>query len=123
MSICPACGNQNPNGAAFCSVCGSQLSAAYTPPPQPAQSPEPDLTFVAATGEKKHPSSPKDKGTAILLVIFLGFLGAHRFYAGKPGTAILMLITLGGAGIWILVDFVRIISNSFLDGNGFVLDT
>ena len=49
---------------------------------------------------------------AILLCFFLGALGAHRFYVGKIGTGILMLLTLGGLGIWALIDFVNIASGT-----------
>ncbi|MDR2352134.1 MAG: TM2 domain-containing protein [Deltaproteobacteria bacterium] len=58
----------------------------------------------------------------MLLVMFLGFLGVHRFYVGKVGTGILMLITLGGVGIWALIDFIMILNNNFKDNNGFVLN-
>jgi TM2 domain-containing membrane protein YozV len=54
----------------------------------------------------------------ILLCFFLGFLGVHRFYAGKVGTGILMLITFGGLGIWAMIDFVMIACGSFKDSNG-----
>lgn len=43
-----------------------------------------------------------------LLWLFLGFLGAHRFYMGKIGTGIIMLLTLGGFFIWWLVDIFLI---------------
>lgn len=55
---------------------------------------------------------------AILLSFFLGSLGVHRFYAGKIGTGILMLITLGCFGIWTLIDFIMIIVGKFKDSEG-----
>ena len=55
---------------------------------------------------------------AFLLCFFLGVFGAHRFYAGKIGTGILELLTLGGFGIWWLVDIILIATGSFRDGDG-----
>ena len=55
---------------------------------------------------------------AFLLCFFLGFLGAHRFYVGKIGTAILMIVTLGGLGIWALIDWIMIMAGSFTDKAG-----
>lgn len=54
----------------------------------------------------------------LLLCFFLGTLGVHRFYVGKIGTGILMLLTLGGLGIWALIDFVIIAVGSFRDKDG-----
>jgi len=55
---------------------------------------------------------------AFLLCFFFGLLGFHRFYVGKIGTGILQLITLGGFGIWALIDFIMIIVGAFTDSNG-----
>ena len=55
---------------------------------------------------------------AILLAIFLGAFGAHRFYVGKVGTAILQLVTCGGVGIWTIVDIIMIATGSFTDKEG-----
>jgi TM2 domain-containing membrane protein YozV len=62
--------------------------------------------------------SPKTRLVTLLLCSFLGFLGAHRFYVGKIGTGILMLITCGGFGLWWLIDFVMILVGSFTDQQG-----
>ncbi len=55
----------------------------------------------------------------ILLCFFLGAFGAHRFYVGKIGTGILQLLTLGGLGIWVLIDFIVIVTGSFKDKEEF----
>ena len=62
--------------------------------------------------------SEKSWGTCFLLFLFLGYLGAHRFYAGKIGTAILYIFTFGGVGIWALVDLISIVLGSFTDKEG-----
>ncbi len=62
--------------------------------------------------------SPKSRLAAALLCFFLGCFGAHRFYLRKTGTAILMLLTLGGVGIWVLVDLIFIVTGSFRDKEG-----
>ena len=60
----------------------------------------------------------KSKITALLLCLFLGFLGIHRFYVGKSGTGILYLLTMGFGGIGVLIDFILILIGSFRDKAG-----
>ncbi|SVC64538.1 uncharacterized protein METZ01_LOCUS317392 [marine metagenome] len=65
--------------------------------------------------------SDKEFLPALILCLFIGILGIHRFYAGKVGTGILMILTLGGLGIWVLVDFIMICFGSFRDIDGRII--
>lgn len=56
--------------------------------------------------------------TTLLLCVFLGGLGAHRFYVGRTGSGIAQLLTGGGCGVWALVDLVMIITGRFTDAEG-----
>ena len=73
------------------------------------------------------PDVPRNKSlntkwlAALLLCWILGFFGVHRFYLGKIGTGILMILTAGGLGIWYLVDLILVITGNFKDDNGELL--
>jgi TM2 domain-containing membrane protein YozV len=64
---------------------------------------------------------PKDWLTTLLLCIFLGGLGVHRFYTGHTAIGVVQLLTAGGCGIWALVDLIMIITDNFKDSNGMPL--
>jgi TM2 domain-containing membrane protein YozV len=71
-------------------------------------------TTTTATGQKSWL-------VALLLCFFVGVLGAHRFYVGKIGTGILMLVTVGGFGLWALIDLITIAVGKFSDKQGLPL--
>ena len=152
--LCVNCGTNNGNGANFCHTCGAALerkqSANQICPPwqqnfQPAMAyAQPQQNFQPAMANAQpqqgfqptmvNARSQKSRGTAAVLALFLGTFGAHRFYAGKTGSAIAMLILalLGiftslivigwflilADAIWALVDFFMVICGSFKDGQG-----
>ena len=55
---------------------------------------------------------------ALVLCLFLGMLGAHRFYAGKIGTGVAQILTFGGLGLWVLIDLIMILVGKFTDKDG-----
>lgn len=70
---------------------------------------------MASVKETEGQESNKSRLVAILLCFFLGWAGAHRFYANKIGTGIIMFLTMGGFGIWYFLDIVMISLGSFKD--------
>ena len=101
MAFCRNCGTEIPDGSTFCSACGKQQNT--------------------NAGGTVTPVSPKSRLAALLLCLFLGGIGIHRFYVGKVGTGVIWLLTLGCFGIGTLVDFIMIICGSFTDKAGLIV--
>jgi TM2 domain-containing membrane protein YozV len=80
------------------------------PTPQPVE-----RSFANIT-KKEH--STKSKTLAIILCLFLGLFGVHRFYVGKYGTGILMWLTTGGFFLWWIADLFALMTTSFTDSKG-----
>lgn len=99
-------------------------------PPPPARPPDEHTTVPlppgdAATGTSGpqysfEPYRRTDRTflATWLFALLLGFWGADRFYLGKTGTAILKLLTVGGLGVWVLVDLILVLVGAQRDREG-----
>ena len=94
----------------ICQTCGTTLDAMAVVCPRCGVM-QPVVAGTALTSEKR--ILP-----AFLLCLLFGVFGAHRFYTGKIGTDVLQLLTLGGFGIWWMIDMIFIIVGGFTDGDG-----
>lgn len=100
---CSKCGKEIDDEALICPHCGCGT-----------------VNYVRdqAKASAQRQLTQKKRSTALLLCIFLGGLGAHRFYVGKIWTGLLWLFTLGFWGVGSLIDFCRIYDGKFTDDAG-----
>jgi len=73
---------------------------------------------VPAVASAEKTRGKRNFAPAIFLAVFLGWLGGHRFYTVKIGTAVIMLLTGGGLGVWCLYDLILIVTDNFTDKDG-----
>lgn len=100
QKYCDKCGRNMTASAAYCSNCGAPQGAAQIA--LPLQQRNNDLHWLVT----------------LLLCITLGTLGIHNFFNKKITYGILQLLTLGGLGIWVLIDLIFIVTNNFKDADG-----
>lgn len=112
--FCKHCGEKIAKEAVICPMCGCQVEQF-----QNQQNTQPivinntnnnsnvaSATAVAGAGYGR----AKNKWVALVLCIFLGFLGGHKFYEGKVGMGILYIFTCGLFGIGVLIDLISILT-------------
>jgi len=108
-AICVHCGVKAGTGNAFCGSCGQTVLVS-------------DRYCMQCGVENRINSGKKDFITTIILAVFVGTFGVHRFYTGNIGIGVLQLLTLGGCGIWQIIDIILIATGDYRDGNGEKLD-
>ena len=68
-------------------------------------------------------ASGKSQLVALLLCLFVGIIGIHRFYLGYIWQGVVQILTLGGFGIWALIDLIRIITGDLQPKDGTYSET
>lgn len=126
--VCPSCGALQP-GKKFCQHCGQAIDEDCVVCPKCGKQvgqlkmEQPQVvinntntstntntnTNVNRVGGYAYHNRPRDKWVAFFLCLFLGFLGAHKFYEGKGGMGVVYLFTFGLFGIGWFVDLIIIL--------------
>jgi len=114
VGFCSECGSAIQPNSKFCPKCGKNVVFLNS---------EPNTASIHNT-TNSHPNGHGKKNWLVtfFLSFLLGGLGAHRFYTGKIGTGVLMLFTIGGFGLWWLIDFITVASGYYKDKDGFRLE-
>lgn len=115
QKYCKHCGEIIDKDCVICPKCGKQVEdlKPQTPNVTVQNNISNDNTNINANVNVNKISVPrgrrKNKWTAFFLCLFLGFIGAHKFYEGKTGMGILYLFTVGLFGIGWIVDIISIL--------------
>lgn len=78
---------------------------------------------VTKPAVKSEAYSDKSFLVAVLLSVLVGGLGIDRFYLGYVGLGVLKLLTLGGCGVWTIIDIILIVTGNLPDAQGKKLNT
>lgn len=120
--FCKYCGEKIDMACIICPKCGKQVEQLKQEPPQVVihnnnVNANTNINKTGACGDYPY----KNRIVALLLAVFLGYIGIHRFYVGKIGTGIIWLFTLVFFGIGWIVDVIIILIGGFRDKAGMPL--
>ena len=108
--FCKNCGGKIAEKAVICPLCGCQVEEMHS-----AQQAQPQQIVINNSNTNSNVNQNvmnalggrmKNKGVAVFLCFFLGYLGAHKVYEGKAGAGLLYLFTVGLFGIGWFIDCI-----------------
>lgn len=106
--FCKFCGEKVPEDAVMCIHCGRQIEQLKSEQPQVVINNTNTNTNVNRNINSNR-SGAKNKWISLLLCVFLGFLGGHKFYEGKILLGIVYFFTCGLFGIGLFIDFISLL--------------
>lgn len=131
VAYCAYCKTTILNRTQKCPNCGStRFRYDDEPAPAPPAAPIPEVRTVYVEKpvyqtvyvERPAPTrSERSWGVALVLCLFFGIWGFHRFYVGKVGSGVAYLFTAGWCGIGWLVDVIALLTGNFQDRYGLPL--
>lgn len=107
--FCRFCGEKIPEDAIICTKCGRQIEVLKQEQPNIVINNTNTNTNTNKIPNDRYFGKTKNKWVALLLCIFLGYFGGHKFYEGKIGMGILYIFTFGLFGIGWFIDFVTLL--------------
>lgn len=112
LKFCKHCGAKIPEDAVICTACGRQVEEIKSNAEQPNIVINNTNTNANTNVNKNmngYGGRAKNKWVALVLCIFLGFFGGHKFYEGKTGMGIIYLFTGGLFGIGVIIDAITLL--------------
>lgn len=110
--ICTDCGVKPRKESNYCHNCGAETNENQD------MCTECGTALTAGTSSSSADGDQRQWLITLLLALFLGGFGGHRFYTGHIGTGIAQLLTMGGCGLWALYDIIMILTDNFQDAQG-----
>jgi len=104
--FCKHCGETIDKEAVVCIKCGKQVEELAGS----KNGPQININNVNSNSSVNGIGKKCDKVVALLLCIFLGYLGAHKFYEGKVGMGIVYIFTAGLCGVGVVIDFIALLT-------------